>query len=77
MIFKLFYVTLISYLNSLGGRVMLTPPLAWVLGEALGGAARCIFIFFFLDLSHGFAWKLNLEACRAENIGWGAPCVRQ
>lgn len=53
MFCKLFYVTLISYLNH-GGRGHVesiaapphphpTPPLAWVLGQALGGAARCIF----------------------------------
>lgn len=66
---KLFCVILISYLNRRGAGVMLTAALTWVLGQVLGDAARCIFL---LDLSHGFAWELNRDACRAENTWWRA-----
>lgn len=63
---------LIPYLNhGVGGFhcSLLIPPLAWVMGQALGGAARCI---FFLDLSHGFAWELNWETYRPEDTWWRA-----
>lgn len=39
------------------------------LGTSFG---RCCTLYVFLDLSHGFAWELNWEACRAGDTRWRA-----
>lgn len=63
------------------GGVTLTPALAWVLGRASGGAARCTFSFVFISFSWSKPW-LCMETelgtrCRAESTWWGASCVHR
>lgn len=61
------YFTPLSFHTwTLGGHVDSFPCLG--LGTSFGRC--CTLYFFFLDLSHGFAWELNWEACRAENKRW-------